>query len=61
MWPSWRNIHKIDHHREKMDKSSRLGDTKGLSKESLVAAIALPHCGNVNMALGKVAMQKVYI
>lgn len=44
-----------------MDKSSRLGDTKGLSKESLVAAIALPHCGNVNMALGKVAMQKVYI
>lgn len=48
MQPSWRNIHKIDHGKEKMDKSFRLERSNPSWRESLlVAELNSTQYGNV--------------
>lgn len=52
MRPSWRNIHKIDHGKEKMDKSSRQEGSNPLRRKSLLAAkLKSAQCGNVLVCL----------
>ncbi len=52
MLPSWRNIHKIDHGKEKMDKSLRQERSNSLSRESLLAAkLKSTQCGNFLVCL----------